>query len=75
MLAGHMDEIGFMVNTSATTASSNSCPGRLVRPGAARAEGHHPDRQGEVIGVIGARPPHLLSPEERKKVVERKICT
>jgi endoglucanase len=28
--------------------------------------------KGEVVGVIGARPPHLLSPEEREKVVKRK---
>ena len=27
---------------------------------------------GDVVGVIGARPPHLLSQEEREKVVKRK---
>jgi endoglucanase len=29
-------------------------------------------RKGDVTGVIGAKPPHLLSPEERTKVVTRK---
>jgi endoglucanase len=28
--------------------------------------------QGDVIGVIGAKPPHLLPPDERTKVVEKK---
>jgi endoglucanase len=28
--------------------------------------------QGDVIGVLGAKPPHLLDAEERKKVVEKK---
>jgi endoglucanase len=29
-------------------------------------------RKGDVVGIIGAKPPHLLPPEERKKVVEIK---
>ena len=29
-------------------------------------------RKGEVIGVFGAKPPHLLRGEERKKMVEKK---
>ena len=29
-------------------------------------------RKGDVIGVIGAKPPHMLSPEDRRKVVEKK---
>jgi endoglucanase len=29
-------------------------------------------RNGDVVGVIGAKPPHLLPPDERKKVVEIK---
>jgi len=28
--------------------------------------------QGDVLGVLGAKPPHLLDAEERKKVVEQK---
>jgi endoglucanase len=28
--------------------------------------------QGDVVGVIAAKPPHLLTPEDRKKVVEKK---
>jgi len=29
-------------------------------------------RKGELIGVVGSKPPHILTPEERKKVVEIK---
>src|SRR5690606_40128731 len=29
-------------------------------------------RKGQLMGVIGSKPPHILSPEERKKVVEKK---
>ena len=25
-------------------------------------------------GIIGSKPPHILSPEERKKTVDIKIC-
>ena len=28
-------------------------------------------RKGDVVGVIGAKPPHMLSPEERSKVVTK----
>ena len=28
--------------------------------------------KGEIIGIVGSRPPHILSAEERKKVVEKK---
>jgi endoglucanase len=28
-------------------------------------------RNGDVIGVIGAKPPHIVDPEERKKVVKK----
>jgi endoglucanase len=29
-------------------------------------------REGPVIGVIGSKPPHILEPEERKKMMEKK---
>lgn len=28
--------------------------------------------RGDVVGVIGAKPPHLLAEEERKKIAEKK---
>jgi endoglucanase len=73
MLAGHMDEIGFMVRQITKEGFIKFLPlggwfdqvllGQrvLIKTG-----------RGDVTGVIGARPPHLLSAEERQKVVTRK---
>jgi putative aminopeptidase FrvX len=73
VLAGHMDEIGFMVKL-------------ITKEGFIRftALGGWWDQvllahrvliktsKGDVLGVIGAKPPHLLTEEERRKVVEKK---
>jgi endoglucanase len=73
MLAGHMDEIGFMVKqiTKEGFIKFLNLGGWfdqvllgqrvLVKT-----------RNGDVLGVIGAKPPHLLTPEDRAKVVTRK---
>ncbi len=72
-LAGHMDEIGFMVK-------------HVTKEGFIRftALGGWWDQvllaqrvliktsAGNITGVIGAKPPHLLLDEERKKVVEKR---
>jgi putative aminopeptidase FrvX len=73
MLAGHMDEIGFMVKLVTEDGFVRFLPlggwfdqvllGQRVVVNTAK---------GNVLGVIGAKPPHLLSPDERKKVVEKK---
>jgi putative aminopeptidase FrvX len=73
MLAGHMDEIGFMVRHITKEGFIKFVPlggwfdqvllGQRVLIKTSR---------GDVTGVIGARPPHLLSAEERAKVVVRK---
>jgi endoglucanase len=72
MLAGHMDEIGFMVRHIHESGYiyflqlggwwDQVLLGQRVRIKA---------RGGDVIGVIGAKPPHLLQPEERDKVVKK----
>lgn len=73
MLVGHMDEIGFMVRyiTKEGFVKFQSLGGwwdqvllgqRVVIK----------TTQGDVIGVLGAKPPHMLDAEERKKVVEKK---
>jgi endoglucanase len=73
MLAGHMDEIGFMVR-------------HITKEGFVKflALGGWWDHvllgqrviiktsTGDVVGVIGAKPPHMLSTDERKKMVEKK---
>jgi putative aminopeptidase FrvX len=73
MLAGHMDEIGFMVTLISKEGMIRFVPlggwwdqvmlGHRVRIKTAK---------GDVIGVLGAKPPHLLDAEERKKLVEKK---
>src|SRR5690606_26321403 len=73
MLAGHMDEIGFMVKHIASDG--------FIRFTTLGGWWDHVllgqrvsiiTRKGEVVGVIGAKPPHLLSPDERGKLVQRK---
>jgi len=73
MLAGHMDEIGFMVKQLTKEGFIKFLPlggwfdqvllGQrvIIKTG-----------KSDVLGVIGAKPPHMLSPEERSKVVVRK---
>ncbi len=72
MLAGHMDEIGFMV-----THITKEGFLRFVQLGGWWDQvllGHRvliKTRKGDVVGVIGAKPPHIVDPEERKKVVKK----
>ena len=73
MLAAHMDEIGFMVKhitkegfikfTALGGWSNQVLLGHRVVIGTGR---------GEITGVIGAKPPHMMTEEERHKVVEKK---
>jgi len=72
MLAGHMDEIGFMVKYISKEGYIRFIPlggwfdqvllGQRVVISTIK---------GDIKGVIGVKPPHLLSAEERKKVVEK----
>lgn len=73
MLASHMDEIGFMVKTITkegyikfTTLGGwweQVMLGQRVLILTAN---------GDIPGVIGSKPPHVLTPEERKKVVQKR---
>jgi endoglucanase len=73
MLAGHMDEIGFMVTLITEEGFLKFVPlggwwdqvllGHRVMVSTAK---------GPVIGILGAKPPHLLDAEERDKIVEKK---
>ena len=73
VLAGHMDEIGFMVKyvTKEGFIRFTSLGGWWDQVLLAQRVVIK-TRNGDVVGVIGAKPPHLLSEEERKKVVEKK---
>jgi len=72
MLAGHMDEIGFMVKLITKEGFI-----RFVTLGGWWNQvmlGHRvtiKTAKGDVIGVLGAKPPHLLGDEERKKIVDK----
>jgi putative aminopeptidase FrvX len=73
MLAAHMDEIGFMVRHITKEGFLKFVPlggwfdqvllGQRVVVKTAK---------GDVVGVMGSKPPHLLAPDERSKVVEKK---
>lgn len=73
MIAGHMDEIGFIVTliTKEGFLKFQTAGGwweqvmlaqRVVVKTA----------KGDVVGVIGSKPPHILSADERSKVVQKK---
>lgn len=71
MLAGHCDELGFIVNyindegfihfRTIGGFDVNTIPGRRV---------HIHTEHGPVLGVLGKKAVHLMKPEERKKAVE-----
>jgi len=73
ILVGHMDEVGFMVKLITKEGFVRFTPlggwwdqvllGHRVRIKTNKCS---------VLGVIGAKPPHLLSEEERKKLCEKK---
>ena len=73
MLAGHMDEIGFMVKFITNEGFIQFIPlgGWFDQVLLGQRVVIHTEK-GEVVGVIGARPPHLLTTEERSKVVEKR---
>lgn len=73
MLAGHMDEIGFMVKLITDEGFIKFSPlggwwnqvmlsQRVIIKGT----------KGDIPGIIGSKPPHILTDEERNKVVDRK---
>ena len=73
MLAGHMDEIGFMVKQITKEGFLKFLPlGGWFDQVLLGQRVLIKTTNGDVTGVIGAKPPHLLSAEERQKVVARK---
>ncbi|MGD8736185.1 MAG: M42 family metallopeptidase [Anaerolineae bacterium] len=73
MLVGHMDEIGFMVKMITKEGFVKFVP--LGGWWDQVMLGHRvliKTIKGDVLGVLGAKPPHLLDEEARKKVVKKK---
>jgi putative aminopeptidase FrvX len=73
MLAGHMDEIGFMVKQITPEGFIRFLPlGGWFDQVLLGQRVVIQSQKGAIVGVIGAKPPHLLLPDERDKVVKRK---
>jgi putative aminopeptidase FrvX len=73
MLAGHMDEIGFIVKLVTDEGFIKFSPlggwwGHVMLAQRVVIK----TQKGDVIGLIGSKPPHVLSEEERKKLQEPK---
>lgn len=73
MVAGHIDEIGFMVtmitdNGFLKFQTVGGWWGHVVLAQRVRIL----TRNGELTGVVGSKPPHILPQEARKKVVDVK---
>jgi len=73
MLAGHLDEVGFMVKSVSKDGFVKFLPlggwwGHVVLAQRLVIK----TRKGDVLGVVGSKPPHELRDEDRKKVLEIK---
>jgi len=71
MLAGHLDEVGFMVKSVTKEGFVKFLPlggwwGHVVLAQRLIIK----TRKGDVLGVVGSKPPHELRDEDRKKVLE-----
>jgi endoglucanase len=73
MIPGHMDEIGFMVSGVTKTGYIKFIPLGGWRDQVLLAQKVIiKTRKGDVTGVIGSVPPHLLSAKDKDKIVEKK---
>jgi endoglucanase len=73
MLAGHMDEVGFIVKLVTDEGFIRFSPvggwwGHVLLAQRVVIK----TRKGDVAGIIGSKPPHVLTDEERKKLLEPK---
>lgn len=71
MIPAHMDEIGFMVKLITDKGFVKFSPlggwwSQVLLGQRLKIK----TRQGDVLGVLGAKPPHLLKSDERNKVAE-----
>lgn len=74
MVAGHLDEVGFMVSKITKDGYLKVLPlgGWWSQVVLAQQVTVTTEEGKEYHGVIGSKPPHILSPEERKKPVDLK---
>ncbi len=74
MVAGHLDEVGFMVTRidDKGFVYFQTVGGWWSQVMLAQRVTILTRKGGDVTGIIGSKPPHILSPEARKKPVEIK---
>jgi len=73
MIPGHIDEIGFMVTNITAEGFLKFIPlGGWWDQVMLAQKVVVKTAKGDVVGLVGSKPPHILTPEERKKVVEKK---
>lgn len=73
MIPGHMDEVGFMVKFITDDGFIRFIPlGGWFDQVLLAQKVVIKSSKGDVIGVIGSKPPHILTEEERKKIVVQK---
>ena len=73
MLAGHMDEIGLMVKHITKEGFLKFLPlGGWFDQVLLGQRVIIKTKDSEVVGVIGAKPPHLMPADERTKIVKKK---
>ena len=73
MLAGHMDEIGFMVKLITVEGFIKFSPlGGWWNQVMLAQRVVIKTNKGDINGIIGSKPPHILSDDERSKVVDMK---
>jgi putative aminopeptidase FrvX len=73
MLAGHMDEVGFMVSLITDEGFIRFVPlGGWWDQVMLAQRVVIKTSTGDVFGILGAKPPHLLEDEEAKKPVQKK---
>lgn len=71
LVAGHVDEVGFLVTGITNEGYVNfTTLGGWFEQVLLAQRVVIKTRKGEVLGVIASKPPHLLTPEERQKVVQ-----
>jgi putative aminopeptidase FrvX len=73
LIAGHMDEVGYMVSLVTADGYIRFQPlGGWWEQVMLAQRVRIRTRKGDIVGVTGSKAPHILPPEERNKVVQKR---
>src|SRR5689334_11870 len=73
LIAGHMDEVGYMVTLITEEGFIKFQPlGGWWEQVMLAQRVRIRTRRGDIIGVTGSKPPHILPADERNKIVQKK---